>query len=119
MTKYPGPLGPGKLLVIVKKFGFQYRTLTGMLIFAVQIGCFDIAPTGSILCKFNYRPGVAHAKMACATCDPRVVVASLTGDPTGKTDRAFPRLPRTVSPRSQHRRPVPSGFSHPGTSVFR
>jgi hypothetical protein len=31
-----------------------------MLIFVVQIGPFDIAPTVSIVCKFNDRPGTVH-----------------------------------------------------------
>jgi hypothetical protein len=51
-----GPLDPSVQLSLEKRFGFPYRTLTGMLIFAVQIGRFDINPAVSILCKFNERP---------------------------------------------------------------
>jgi hypothetical protein len=53
-------LDPGDIAALVKQYGFQYRTLTGMLIFAVQIGRFDVAPAVSILCKFNNRPGAVH-----------------------------------------------------------
>jgi hypothetical protein len=60
MSNSPGPLNPKDLLVITERFGFQYRTLTGMLIFAVQIGRFDIAPAVSILCKYNDRPAEVH-----------------------------------------------------------
>jgi hypothetical protein len=60
MSNSPGPLDPKDLLVITERFGFQYRTLTGMLIFAVQIGRFDIAPAVSILCKYNDRPAEVH-----------------------------------------------------------
>jgi hypothetical protein len=59
MAKSPAPLDPKTLSAIVSQFGFQYRTLTGMLIFAVQIGRFGISPAVSILCKFNDRPGSA------------------------------------------------------------
>jgi hypothetical protein len=60
MSNSPGPLDPKDLLVITERFGFQYLTLTGMLIFAVQIGRFDIAPAVSILCKYNDRPAEVH-----------------------------------------------------------
>jgi hypothetical protein len=60
IAKSPAPLDPGKLSSIVLKYGFQYRTLTGMIIFAVQIGRFDIAPTVSIICKFNDHLGAIH-----------------------------------------------------------
>jgi hypothetical protein len=45
---------------MANKHGFPYRTIMGMLIFAVQIGRFDIAPDMCILCNFNERPSVAH-----------------------------------------------------------
>jgi hypothetical protein len=57
MSKSPSHLDPGELAAIVLKYGFQYRTLMGMLMFAVQSGHFDVAPEVSILCKFNDRPG--------------------------------------------------------------
>jgi hypothetical protein len=60
MSTSPGPLDPQYLLVVTERFGFQYRTLTGMLIFAVQIGRFDIAPAVSILRKYNDRPAEVH-----------------------------------------------------------
>jgi hypothetical protein len=52
----PAPLDPTDAITLANKFGFTYRTLTDMLIFAVQIGRFYIAPAVSILCKFNDRP---------------------------------------------------------------
>jgi hypothetical protein len=60
MSLSPGPLDSKALQLIVKKFGFPYRTITGLLIFAVQIGRFDIALSITILCKFNDRPAEAH-----------------------------------------------------------
>jgi hypothetical protein len=59
-----GPLDPSVQLSLQKQFGFPYRTLTGMLIFAVQIGRFDINPAVSILCKFNERPSNVHLQAA-------------------------------------------------------
>jgi hypothetical protein len=53
MANSPGPLNPDELLAVIERHGFEYRSLTGMLIFAVQIGRFDIAPAVTILCKFN------------------------------------------------------------------
>jgi hypothetical protein len=59
-----GTLDPAGIMAIFTKHGFQYRTLTGMLIFDVQIGRFDIAPDVSILCKFNGRIPGAHFQAA-------------------------------------------------------
>jgi hypothetical protein len=56
MSISPGPLDPNALQLIVDKFGFPYCTMTRLLIFAVQIGRFDIAPSVTILFKFNDRP---------------------------------------------------------------
>jgi hypothetical protein len=56
----PDPLDPIILLSLVENIGFQYRTLTGMLIFVVQIGRFGIAPTVFIPCRFNERPSNMH-----------------------------------------------------------
>jgi hypothetical protein len=56
----PGPLNPTAVLALANKFGFAYCTLTGMLIFSVQISRFDIAPAVSILCKFNEHPSDVH-----------------------------------------------------------
>lgn len=56
----PGPLDPVGMTAMADKHGFAYRTMTGMLIFATQIGRFDIAPAVCILCKFNERPNDAH-----------------------------------------------------------
>jgi hypothetical protein len=67
MAKSPIPLNPRKLSAIILKFGFKYHTLTWMLIFAVQIGCFDITPTILFLCKFNDRPGAIHFQIATYT----------------------------------------------------
>jgi hypothetical protein len=93
MDRSPGHLGPIELLSIVNKFGFQYRTLTGMLIFAVQIGQFDITPVVSILCKFNDRPGAVHFLAAkkimrylCSEIDHGLIYWC----PTGKDRPDFP-----------------------------
>jgi hypothetical protein len=64
MSKSPGPLDPDALLSIVCQFGFKYRRLTGMLIFAVQIGRIDIGPAVSLLCKYNDRPDTVHFRAA-------------------------------------------------------
>jgi hypothetical protein len=56
----PGPLDPAGIAAMAEKHSFAYRTMTGMLIFAIQIGRFDIAPAVCILCKFNERPNDAH-----------------------------------------------------------
>jgi hypothetical protein len=64
MSLSPGPIDPKALQLIVDKFGFPYRTMTGLLIFAVQIGRFDIAPSITILCKFNDRPAEVHFQAA-------------------------------------------------------
>jgi hypothetical protein len=64
MATSRGPLDPDALKRIVDRFGFEYRSLTGMLIFAVQIGRFDIGPAVSILCKYNDRPDTVHFQAA-------------------------------------------------------
>jgi hypothetical protein len=64
MSLSPGPLDPKAIQLIVDKFGFPYRTMTGLLIFAVQMGRFDIAPSVTILCKFNDRPAEVHFRAA-------------------------------------------------------
>jgi hypothetical protein len=64
MATSRGPLDPDALKLIVALFGFEYRSLTGMLIFAVQIGRFDIGPAISILCKYNDRPDTVHFQAA-------------------------------------------------------
>jgi hypothetical protein len=38
--------------------------MTGLLIFAVQIGRFDIAPSVTILCKFKYLQAEVHFRAA-------------------------------------------------------
>jgi hypothetical protein len=58
------PLDPTALQLIVDKFGFPYRTRTGLLIFSVQIGRCDIAPSVTILCKFNDRPAEVQFRAA-------------------------------------------------------
>jgi hypothetical protein len=60
MSKSPCPLDPDAPLSIVRKFGFEYRSLTDMLIFAVQIGRIDISPAVSLLCKYNDRTDTVH-----------------------------------------------------------
>jgi hypothetical protein len=60
MANNPAPLDPGELATVVQQFGFPYRTLTGMLIFAIQMGRFGIGPAISVLCKFNDHPGPVH-----------------------------------------------------------
>jgi hypothetical protein len=64
MAKYSAPLDPDTLILSVDKFGFQYRNFMGMLLFAVQIGRFDIAPAVAILCKYNDRPDIVHFQAA-------------------------------------------------------
>jgi hypothetical protein len=64
MAACRGPLDPTALRLIVKCFGFEYRSLTGMLIFAVQIGRFEIGPVVSIICKYNDRPDIVHFQVA-------------------------------------------------------
>jgi hypothetical protein len=64
MSLSPGPLDPQSLQLIVEKFGFPYRTVTGLLIFAVQIVRLDIAASVTILCKFNDRPAEIHFQAA-------------------------------------------------------
>jgi hypothetical protein len=94
MAKFPGPLDTKALSAIVAQFGFQYRTLTGMLIFDVQIRRFDIAQAVSILCKFIDRPGAAHflaAKNVMRYLHSEIGRGLVYWRPTG-TDR--PNLPR-------------------------
>jgi hypothetical protein len=86
MANPPGPIDLEDLMVITERFGFQYRTLTGMLIFAVQIGRFDIAPAVSILCKYNDRPAEVHFLAAktvmrylCSTIDLGLIYWRPTG----------------------------------------
>jgi hypothetical protein len=55
-----GPLDPSEQIALSDKHGFKYRTINGMLIFAIQIGRVDIAPAVYILCKFNDHPADAH-----------------------------------------------------------
>jgi hypothetical protein len=98
MAKSPGPLDPEALSAIVTQFGFQYRTLTGMLIFAVQIGRFDIAPAVSIRCKFNDRPGAAHflaANNVMRYLHSEIERALICWRPTGKDRPDLPRAPLT------------------------
>jgi hypothetical protein len=99
MAKYRGPLDPHALLLIFEKFGFQYRSLTGMLIFAVQIGRFDIAPAVTILCKYNDRPDVIHfqaAKTVMRYLRATIERGNIYWRPSG---RERPDLPRgTLTP---------------------
>jgi hypothetical protein len=37
------PLDPTELWIIVERFGFEYRSLTGMLIFAVRLAVLTLA----------------------------------------------------------------------------
>jgi hypothetical protein len=60
LQKSIGPLDPAAQQALFDKHGFKYCTITGMLIFALQIGRFDIAPGISSLCKFNDHPADAH-----------------------------------------------------------
>jgi hypothetical protein len=64
MSLSPGLLDPKARQLIFDKFGFPCRTMTGLLIFAVQIERFDIAPSVTILCKFNDRPAEVHFQAA-------------------------------------------------------
>jgi hypothetical protein len=94
MAKNPGPLDPGKLATALQQFGFPYRTLTGMLIFAVQIGRFDIGPTVSVLCKFNDRPGPVHfmaAKNVMRYLRSTILRGNVYWRPTGKERPDLPR----------------------------
>jgi hypothetical protein len=90
----PGPIDPAGIATMVENYGFQYRTLTGMLIFAVQIGRFDIGPAVCILRKFNERPNDIHfqaanlvLKFLRATIDRGLIYWRPTG-------RERPDLPR-------------------------
>jgi uncharacterized membrane protein len=47
------PLNPAGVAAMSTTYGFQYRTMTGMLIFAVQIGRFVVGPAVCVLSKFN------------------------------------------------------------------
>jgi hypothetical protein len=99
MAKSPGPLDPEALSAIVAQFGFQYCTLTGMLIFAVQIGRFDIAPAVSILCKFNDMPGAAHflaAKNVMCYLRSEIDRGLIYWRPTRKDTPDLPRAPLTA-----------------------
>jgi hypothetical protein len=60
MTKSPGPLDPAALALMVTKFGFKYRSQTGMLIFAVQIGRFDFTPVILLLSKYSDHSDTVH-----------------------------------------------------------
>jgi hypothetical protein len=60
----PGPINPVGIADLTDKYGFQYRILTDMLIFAVQIGRFDIAPAVSVLCNFNECPSGVQLQAA-------------------------------------------------------
>jgi hypothetical protein len=82
----PSPLDPAVIAAMADKHGFPYCAMTGMLIFAVQIGRFDIAPTACILCKFNERPSDAHFQAAknvmkylCATSHRSLIYWRPTG----------------------------------------
>jgi hypothetical protein len=44
ISRSPGQLDPDALKLIVDTFCFPYCTTTGLLIFSMQIGCFDITP---------------------------------------------------------------------------
>jgi hypothetical protein len=66
MAASRGPLDPTALRLIVERFGFEYRSLAGMLIFAVQIGRFYIGAAVSIICKYNDRPDTVHFQAAKA-----------------------------------------------------
>jgi hypothetical protein len=64
MPLSPGPLDPAALQLIMEKFGFTYRTMTGILIFTVHIGRLNVARSVTILCKFNDRPAEVHFRAA-------------------------------------------------------
>jgi hypothetical protein len=64
MSLSPGPLYPAALQLILYKFGFPYRTMTNLLISTVQIGRFDIAPSVTIICKFNHHQAEVHFRAA-------------------------------------------------------
>jgi hypothetical protein len=69
-----------------------------MLIFAVQIGRFDIAPAVSILCKFNDRPSAVHflsAKNVMHYLRSEISRGLIYWRPTGKDRLDLPRGPLT------------------------
>jgi hypothetical protein len=69
-----------------------------MLIFAVQIGRFDIAPAVSILCKFNDRPSAVHflaAKNVMRYLHSEIGRGLIYWRPTGKDRPDLPRGPLT------------------------
>ena len=65
MSSEQGPLeGSPEAKELEKKHGHPYRTLTGLLGFAVQLGRADINEVTMILSKFNNRPGSVHYTFA-------------------------------------------------------
>jgi hypothetical protein len=109
MSRSPGPLDPNALRLIVEQFVFEYRSLTGMLIFAVavQIGCIDIAlavsfastTTGRILSIFAL-PRRSRATFAApASEDSSIGVLQEKNVPTSPAANSSPfarNLPRTL-----------------------
>jgi hypothetical protein len=94
LKEAPGPLGPAGIAVMATKYGFQYRTMTGMLISTVQIGRFDVGPAVCVISKFNERPNDVHfqaaklvLKFLCANIDRGIIYWRPTG-------RERPDLPR-------------------------
>jgi hypothetical protein len=88
MSLSPGPIDPDELQLIVTKFGFPYCTMTGLLIFTVQIGSFDIAHSVTILYKFNEprRKSIfAQQRQSCATSVTPSTVASSISAPQEKS----------------------------------
>jgi hypothetical protein len=70
----PGPLDHAGISTMADKYGLPYRTMTGTLMFTIQIGRFDIALAVCILYKFNEYPSEDHfqvdnnvIKYICAT----------------------------------------------------
>jgi hypothetical protein len=90
----PCPLDPAGIAAMATKYGFQYRTMTGMLIFAVQIGRFDVGPAVCVLSKFNERPNDVHfqaAKLVLEFLRSTIYRGLIYWRPTG---RERPDLPR-------------------------
>ena len=75
-----GPIDPTAAAAIESTAGFNYRQATGMLIFTIQIGCFDISEAVTKLCHHNERPasihyiGVKHVfRYLCQTIDQGLI----------------------------------------------
>jgi hypothetical protein len=100
MSLSSGPLDPAALQLIMDKFGFPYRTMTGLLIFAVQIWRLTSHPPlpFSTSLTIDRRKSIfAQRKQSCVTYVGLLNVASSIGGPA-KTN--YPTSRKEVSHHS-------------------